>query len=109
MADHVPKRLFAALERAEPLLIEALQSAGVSRVEYAVGFVHPYRITVWLGTTTDAQRDELPRDQPCLDLVLSILDSAGLPSEEVGEMSTTAQSQETVDRAYEGSWFYALR
>jgi hypothetical protein len=109
MAEHVPKELFAALERAEPSLIEALQSVGVNRIEYVVGFVHPYHVSVWLCTATDAQRDSLPSEPMYLDSVLRILSSAGLPAEDVGEVDTTSQSQETVDRDYDGSWFYALR
>ena len=109
MAAPVPTQLFAALERVEPLLVEALQAVGVNRIEYVVGFVCPYRISVWMGTTTDAQRDGLLTSGPHLELVRGILDLAGLPAGDVGEVDTTSRSQETVDRDYEGSWFYALR
>ena len=109
MAAPVPTQLFAALERVEPLLVEALQAVGVNRIEYVVGFVCPYRISVWMGTTTDARRDRLLTSGPHLELVRGILDLAGLPAGDVGEADTTSRSQETVDRDYEGSWFYALR
>jgi hypothetical protein len=65
-------------------------------------------VWAWLGTATDAERDALP-ERPFRDEVLEILRTAGLPEDEVGEFGTTKQSQETVERDYQGSWFYALR
>lgn len=107
--SEVPHAVFEALGRAEPMLVEALEAHGISRVEYVVGFVKPYRVFVWLGTDTDAERDALPRDDPFLDEVREVLDAVGLPHDEAHLDGTTAQSQETVDRDYEGNWFYALR
>jgi len=109
MGDGVPHALFDALERAEPLLLAALGPVGVIHIEYVVGFVHPYAVWVWLGTAIDAERDAMPDTMPYLDEVLAALDAAVLPRAVVGEIGTTAQSQETVDRDYQGSWFYALR
>jgi hypothetical protein len=51
----------------------------------------------------------LPRDNPFLEEVRALADEAGLPHNEAFIEGTTPQSQETVDREYEGSWFYALR
>jgi hypothetical protein len=109
VSAEVPTELFAALERAEPLLLDALAPEGVVRVEYVVGFVPPYDVWVWLGTATDAERDALPGDMPFLDTVLTALREAGLPVADGRTIGTTTQSQETVDRDYESSWFYALR
>jgi hypothetical protein len=53
----VPRKVFAALDRAEPLLIDRLSAHGIIGVEYVVGFVHPYVVWVWLVTATDAGRD----------------------------------------------------
>lgn len=78
------------------------------RIEWAVGFVRPYRVSAWLGTETDVERDAL-RDGPFLADVREILESAGLPCGTARLERTVVQSQETVDRDYEGSWFYALR
>jgi hypothetical protein len=73
-----------------------------------IGFVKPYRVFVWLGTETDAERDSLPRE-PFVAEVREILESVGLPRDEARFDGTVVQSQETVDRDYQGSWFYALR
>lgn len=105
----LPRDVFAALERAEPRLLDRLKSHGVIRVEWVVGFVEPYRVSAWLATATDAERDKLGRDQPFLTEVRDVVASEGLPSGRARVNATVAQSQETVDRDYEGSWFYALR
>lgn len=109
MSADVPDHVFAALERAEPELVERLGAQGVVRVEYVVGFVHPYSIAVWLVTETDAARDRLPGPDPFLSTVQSVISDAGLPSADATVDATVAQSEETVKRDYEGSWFYALR
>ena len=79
------------------------------RIEYVVGFVEPYNVWVWLGTRTDAEREALGTDNPLIGPVRQVLLESGLPLGRVGVIGTSAQSQETVDRDYEGSWFYALR
>lgn len=104
-----PGRVFAALDRATPDLLTKLRHHGISRIEYVVGFVKPYGIHVWLCTATDGERDALPAPNPCQSEVRAVLDAAGLPRDEATFEGTVAQSQETVDRDYEGSWFYALR
>lgn len=86
-----------------------LRQHGVTRIEPVVGFVKPYRIHVWLCTDTDAARDALSGPNPLQDKVREVLVAAGLPQDEAHFEGTVAQSQETVDRDYEGSWFYALR
>jgi hypothetical protein len=100
---------FDLLEQAEPLLLERLGHHGVERIEYTVGFVFPWKYGVWLCVDTDEQRDALGTDNPHRDLVREVLAAVGIPSDHLQDLVTTSQSQETVDREYEGSWFYALR
>lgn len=109
--DRVPNHVFAALDRAEPLLVEHLGSHGVTGVEFVVGFVRPYSVWVWLVTAGDAERDqfELSKDLPLFDEIRGILTTAGLPARDAYFAGTTVQSQETVDRDYQGNWFYTLR
>ena len=91
------------------MLVQVLGSHGIVGAEYVVGFVHPYKIHVWLVTFTDAEKDALHGSSPFLNEVRQVLDEAGLPWSEAHLDGTVVQSQETVDRDYEGSWFYALR
>ncbi|MFN8052790.1 MAG: hypothetical protein U0Q22_15200 [Acidimicrobiales bacterium] len=105
-----PHSLFAALERARHALLQEFGRDGVTRIEYVVGFVHPYSVHPWLGTDTDEQRDSLAIRSSLSDDVGRILLASDLPSDEVGPIGpTTVQSQQCVDRDYRGNWFYALR
>lgn len=107
--ERAAKVVFEALDRAEPVLVGRLAAYGITGVEFVVGFVHPYSVSVWLVTASDAQRDALGGGQPLHDEVGAILTEAGLAARHAYFAGTTAQSQETVDRDYEGNWFYALR
>lgn len=64
---------------------------------------------VWLVTETDAERDDLGDSEPCLAAVRDAFAAVGYRADQLVNVHTTAQSQETVDRDYESSWFYALR
>jgi len=55
------------------------------------------------------ERDSLPNFLLLRDRVSPLLADAGLPAEHVGDILVTAQSQQTLDRDFDGSWFYALR
>lgn len=101
--------VFAALERATPSIVQVLTPYGVVGCEYVVGFVHPFGVHVWLVTATDAERDALGSHNPFLEEVASAILANDFPSQHASMAGTVAQSQETVDRDYEGSWFYALR
>lgn len=95
------------LERIKKILLVALSDRGVQRVEFVTAFSEPYDSSVWLGTSTDNERDALLDIPDLLELVHDAIQPSGLDLSLITE--ATAQSQETVDRAYEGNWFYALR
>ena len=98
------------LAQAESRLVDALEERGVIRVEPVVSFGDPPRsVSLWLVTSTDVERDALGIDNPCLEAARAAVAQAGLKSEDVSELRTAAQSEETVARDFEGSWFYALR
>jgi hypothetical protein len=100
---------WAVLKEAERRLIDAFAADGVVRVEYVVGFVKPYGVSVWLGTQTDAQRDALAPHDGLEKRVGEMLETCGIAETDAGFEGVAVQSQETVDRECEGSWFYALR
>ena len=97
------------LEDARSQLLAALGDDGVQRIEYAVGFVDPYDVSVWLATATDAQRDALAQQDGLEEKVAETLRAAGIDESDAVFSNVIVQSQETVDREYDGSWFYALR
>lgn len=62
-----------------------------------------------MQVATDRDRDLLHSNARTVPWVRKILAAKGYPADEVQEMPVTIQSQETVDRIYAGSWFYAMR
>lgn len=99
---------WTALQEMEPALLRAFRDAGVVRVEYVAAFPSEDGAWVWLGTTTDAERDRLAdTESQVLAQVRAIAEQHGFTSEKVS--GVTVQSEETVARDFEGSWFYALR
>jgi hypothetical protein len=95
------------LERMKEVLVRDLYDRGVTRVEFVTAFVEPYQSSVWLCVSSDAERDELLAEPDLLGVVNAAFRSNGLDTSLID--SATTQSQETVSRDYEGSWFYALR
>lgn len=92
----------------EPALLQAFGEAGVVRVEYVASFPLQDDAWVWVGTTTDAEREVLAARQPqVLAQVRLIAEHHGFRPEQV--RGVTVQSEETVARDFDGSWFYALR
>lgn len=111
--------LWGVLDQAERRLLEEFAEVGVVRVEWVVGFIDPPRISVWLGTSTDAERNALadPTEDPdhfvgdalLTQKVAKVLEEAGLKTGDGWFHVVVVQSQETVDRDYEGRWFLAMR
>ena len=97
------------LEIARPNLVAAFAKDGVVRVEANAAFPHLDSVGICLCTTSDSQRDALGATNPQIERVRSLLIDVGFTREQLTDLATTAQSQETVDRDYQGSWFYALR
>jgi hypothetical protein len=96
------------LRNIEPELLQSFRDAGVTRVEYVSAFPAQDDAWDWLGTGTDAHRDALASSGPrVLAEVRLIAERHGFIAAKV--RGVTVQSEETVDRDFEGSWFYALR
>lgn len=97
------------LEAARPELVREFSSRGVIKVEFFAAFPQVDGIAVWLCTATDEQRDALGVPNPGLTEVRSVLLDVGFTADQIGQVVTISQSQETVDRDYTSSWFYAMR
>jgi predicted component of type VI protein secretion system len=97
------------LNKARSAILARLGERGVQRVEFVAAFGTSDEVWVWLATASDAERDALTDSEPFLEEVREALASVGYPADQLVNVHSTAQSQETVDRDYESSWFYALR
>jgi hypothetical protein len=103
---HDPR--WSLLDAAKALLLNRLSAQGVERIEFVAAFPQ-HEFAVWLCTQSDRDRDALGSPDPMLDAVRASVVEAGFTPDHVTDLRTVAQSQETVDRDYGGSWFYALR
>lgn len=101
---------WAFLDAARPRLLAAFAAEGVIRIEYVAVFPETYGVAVWLCTTMDNERDALELSN-ARSVVQQILLDVGFSEEELkgSGLGITKQSQETVDRHFEGNWFYAMK
>lgn len=97
------------LENAERELLKRVEGRGVTRVTSVAAFPDVPGAWIWLCTRTDAERDTLIGDPTIVSTGLSALEDAGFASPDTSRSGVVVQSQETVDRDFEGSWFYAQR
>lgn len=96
---------WAMLQAARSAVRAEFANKGVDRVDYVAALPDP-SVWVWLGTQTDAQRDALASANDLRAQVRRVLAQEVTGVEITG---VTVQSEETVNRDYEGSWFYAMR
>ncbi|MCX6407913.1 MAG: hypothetical protein NTV28_13420 [Propionibacteriales bacterium] len=75
-------------------------------VGQVIAFAPPFEFWIWLGTATDQERDVLRSEDGLYERVRRIAEKDGLERLLKG---VHVESQETVDREYEGSWSHAMR
>lgn len=97
---------WAALGSLKEHLKQQLRPEGVVVVEHVVAFSPPFTAWVWLGTATDRARDALRADAGLRERVRRVAEEVGLENLVDG---VHVESQETVDRDYEGLWSHAMR
>ena len=99
---------WALLQDTTPTLLQVFGESGVTRIEFVSAFPSRDDVWVWLGTSTDAERDALTGTGPhVLSTVRLVARGHGFEAAKVS--GVTVQSEETVARDFGGSWFHALR
>lgn len=101
-----PKPDWERLERVKESLLREFDPEGVVHARFVVAFSQPFCYSVWLGTSTDQERATLQRDATVDDRIRNVAVKHGMADLYDGFQ---IESQETVDRDYEGSWFRRLR
>lgn len=71
--------------------------------------IHPRHLAFWLTFDRDGARDAFLADAALIGEMRAKLLDLGYPAEGVPHAGITAESQETVDRDFEGSWWYAVK
>ncbi|HMM94846.1 hypothetical protein [Phycicoccus sp.] len=64
---------------------------------------------VWLVTRSDVERDKLLKSGLLRDLVVQRLREAGVRRDLAEQAGATVESQETVDRDFDGNWRHAMQ
>lgn len=96
-----------AVNVAVPAIVAAGAGLGVLNAFWFLA-LHGYPV-IWLVTATDAEKAEVAKRGLLRAEVLAALREAGVQSDLVEQTHITVESQETVDRDYEGSWYYAMK
>jgi hypothetical protein len=101
------KDLEPAVKRVEAAILalvrELVPSGSLDRIG-PIEFGGVASWSCWIVTPTDWEREGVTKDATLMNNLYATATGAGFAPD-----SITVQSQETVDRDYEGSWFYAMR
>jgi hypothetical protein len=101
------RRTRRAMERGAKAAVAELRATGVTRSISFLGF-HCDPV-VWLVTATDDAKDAVCRDGIPRPLVIEHLLKAGVRADLAAAAGVTVESQETVDRDWDGNWHFAMR
>lgn len=97
------------IEKCTPILEETFRPRGVIRVRWVASFPTNGSASAWLCVTTDAERDAMRTDPHVGDGVRETLLAQGFPARDAAKSGAWIESQETVDRDFDSSWFHAMR
>jgi hypothetical protein len=71
--------------------------------------IDPKHLAFWIFTRTDAERDRLASNDRLLEEFREIAAVAGYPPPAVPQIKFAFESKETVDRDWDGNYWYAMR
>jgi len=97
----------AAVAAAVPAIVRATAPHGVTDAYWFIAY-YGYPV-VWLVTATDAEKAGVIAHRVLRPEVLAALGDAGVALDLLERAAVTVQSQETVDRDFGGSWYYAMK
>lgn len=106
-ADERDEATHAAVTDAVPLMVSSLARHGVTGVHWFLAF-EGYPV-VWLVTQTDAAKAVVAEHESLRADVLVALAKGGVAPDLVAQAVVTVESQETVDREWDGNWWYAMK
>ena len=95
------------MKAAVPLILKRLRPAGVTSVYWFLGYYG--EPVIWLATTTDAEKEALPPLSVLEEEVRASLAEAGVRRDLINDTGVTYESEETVDREWDGNWWFAMK
>ncbi|GAB2698477.1 hypothetical protein [Thalassiella azotivora] len=97
----------AAVTQAIPAVVAAGADLGVIDARWFLAF-HGYPV-IWLVTATDEAKVAVTEHGLLRPQVMAALQVAGVRLDLVEQTQVTVESEETVKRDFEGSWFNAMK
>lgn len=100
-----------AISRAEREVLSLAQKRfGCCKVfSFGAVDIDPRNLAVWITTDTDTQRDELLRIGALIGQFRVAFRDAGYPEGAIAEIRFEFESQQTVDRDFNGNWWHAVK
>jgi hypothetical protein len=71
--------------------------------------VNPRHLAIWITTQTDEERDSMRASHDLVPQFRRVLLAVGYPPSAVAEVGFEFESQQTVDRDYDGNWWYRVK
>ena len=71
--------------------------------------LYPGCLAFWICVPTDAQRDALLGDPAFATRLRRIVADSGYPEDSVDRVGFASESDETVDRDWNGNWYHAMK
>jgi hypothetical protein len=110
-------------QEVQALLKRLVEAQGVP-VHFISAFGHKFDSAFWIAVGTDRERDQLKADRTLLARLNAVFEESGYQRlvEDIWErevhmpalaylktMGIVFESQETVDRDYQGNWYYCMK
>lgn len=104
-------KLYPTIVRSRRAVRQVLRKHGYSFPVWSFGAtgIDPRYLCVCINVDLDAERDRLLADQDLTNELRDALRRSGYPAESVPHVGFSIESQETVNRDFGGSWFYARK
>jgi hypothetical protein len=87
-------------------LAEASAREDVRVQHYGAFDIHPRYLVFWICVKTDSERDRLRGDESLMASLRQVLVDCDYPAEGRNDVHIGFESQETVDRDSDGSWYH---
>jgi hypothetical protein len=71
--------------------------------------INPKHLVYYICVETDRTRDELQKDSDLMHKLRTVLKEVNYPPEARDQVSIAFASQETVNRDFQGNWYYYFK
>ena len=102
-------RRWHSLDAAAPILTQAFEARGVTAARFVGAFPDLPGAGVLAVHHNPSGTGRLRSDPALVESVLAVMRDVGFSSTDIARSAVIVESQETVDRDAQGSWFFMMR